>query len=491
MDQLQQRVNSTQGQIGDILRAFFLPKEFGNGFRLASEGAGNSTAVANMSQTFDTGDWPESVDLPELGANLDVAEMMVCLFANPLRAYIQYEHNPNGTVFTYNVLNVDGTTTFPIPYSVATELIPRWAVSASAYQPHGNILFPGYDNAGHYYLWVDSGNTTDRGLVVTFSVPPVLADGGAIEWYVWSGKSEELWHTTTITTGVSSYSCAPPTQGAYMFVRVLMAEGILTQTATLSIVGSTNVFAHHSVSNIESLLQQAYGIRVNSAALRIQNDSSPLYRQGKMVSVTVSSHTSWTMFPPRGADYTTDWQGYRERTADTGYYGVLLPDSDDDISEFYDDIAASSISTAQSLNQAAYPLMERRPWKMVAITIDEPQGRSLTFDVTHTIEYLTNNKLVAQTVSNFSEESLTAAIVIASTMETDYENPVHWKRILSTIATYLPLGTKALVTALQLFGYNDIANQIQQRQPLVDKLGSNMYEISTASARNKRGLEQG
>lgn len=498
MERIQERIATTSGSVARVLQGFFLPKEFGNGFRLASEGAAMKSACANMSLSYDSGAWETVVADALLPAN----DLVLCLFANPLRAYIQYEHNPSLTNFTYQVQNVDGTTMWPVDQPDAAgqaptiELIPRWATSTSTYQPHGQIVFPGFDNGGHYYLWINTGTDstlgTARGLVVTFSAPPVAAVAGYVDWYIWVGKYSAWWARQTITTGVQSYSCVPPAGGAYMYATVTYTETILptTQTALLSIDEVGDCWGHHCVSDIQSLLNSAYGIRVNSASVRVQNDSSPLYREGRITSCTVPSNSPWNTIAQNGSDAISELQGYRERTADKGYYGIVLPDSDADVSEYYDDIAASPFSQATGITQAAYPLTERRPYKIVGLTISQAQGRSITFDVTHTIEYLTNNKLVAQGVSETSEKAITAAIVIASTMETDYDNPVHWKEILATIATYLPLGTKVLMSALQLMGYNNIAGQIQQRQPLVEQLSENMYEIAAASAKNKRGSER-
>lgn len=493
MTTLSERVNASSGQIRQILQALFLPKEFGNGFRLASEGAGNKSACANMSLSYDSATW-ESATTDQF---LLEGQLMLFLFANPLRSYIQYDHNPGGNIAEYIVQAVDGTTSWPILAStngerITTELIPRWAVANSAYAPHGPVMFPGYDKCGHYYLFVSTGIATPvppataYGLVVSLSVAPVAADAGTIRWYVWSGKGPWLWQSSVITTGVQDYSCIVLDGGAYMYAVVEYTENVANQTASLTIREQAWVWQHHCVSDINSLLTQAYGIRVNSAAIRVQNDAAPLSREGSIVSATIGANASWQTVCS-GSQYLTNVQVFRERTADRGYYGIVLPDSDDDVSEFYSDISASAFSTAPTLTQAAFPLNERRPFKAIALNVPTAAGRSFSFDVTHTIEYLTNNKLVGQNVSDFSEKSLEAAIVIASTMETDYDNPVHWRDILQTIATYLPLGAKALTSALQLFNYNEIANQIEVRQPSLERFAGNLSEISQAAAKNKRG----
>lgn len=449
------------------------------------------TAAANMSLSYDTSQWETAT----VDSMIPATDMLLFLFGNPLRSYIQFEHNPSHAVFTYDVQAVDGTYTWPLTSlgvsatPLHTELIPRWATCSTAFQPHGAILFPGYDNAGHYYLWVDSGSAS-TGLVVHLAVPPVAVNSGLVRWFYWTGKTAAPWGSMTITTGQQDYATSPPAGGAYMYAVVIYTEtAIVGQAVSLSVHGNQPVWGHHCVSDINSLLGQAYGIRVNSASVRVQNDSSPLYRDGKIVSVTVGPGTCWASVS-QSTDFLAHLQGFRQRTADKGYYGVVLPNSDADVSEFYDDIAASASSSDQTLYQAAYPLAERRPFKAIGLTVEQTQGRAITIDVTHTLQYLSNNKLISQNNSRVAEPSLDAAIVIASTMDTDYDNPVHWRDILQTIATFVPLGTKALISALQLFNYNSIASQLEARQPIIERLADNFSEISAASTKNKRGSER-
>lgn len=486
MEDLARRLEQNKSDVASILRALFLPKLYGDSFRLASEGAGMKSGCANMSLTYDTTNWENATSGNILSGN----NLMLFLFGNALRAYIQYVYNPGGDEYLYTVYAPDGGTTWPVFARSTTTIVPRYATTSSLFQPHGPILFPGYDNAGNYYLWIDSGNTgTDAaayGLCVTVPADPAV-DNGVIEWYYWDGQGPQRWNYVSLSTmaAPTTYGCTPPPFGAYMFVRVTPAASSAWTSVTVQIRCNQDAYGHHPVADVQTLMTQAYGLRVNSASVKVQNDAAALYKSGKIISATVAKSRPWTSCEFNSIDDLTRFQNYRERTADKGYYGVILPDSDADVSEYYDDICTDSLRGG-ALVQAAYPLSERRPYKVVGIQIDDQQGRSLTIDVTHTIEYLSNNKYVGQNTSAFSQESLKAAIVIASTMETDYENPTHWKEIVSTIASYIPAGAKALISALRLLNYGEHASLVESRLPLIDDLSQNVVNFTNTKRRKPR-----
>jgi hypothetical protein len=441
MQALRERLQSAPKDVADILRALFLPKRYANDFRLASEGAGLPSAVANMSLSYNTGDW----DTTTVGTLLPAADYMLFLFANPLRAFIQYVPNPSGQTYTYLLADRDGQNSFAIPLYEERKIYARHATGQSAFLPHGSAMFPGYDDGAHnYYLWVnqaDGDDTTGAGTVgmsVTLNVAPTFTAGTRIRFYAWDGKHAQLLQTTDGVIGRATYwlnATALPASGAYIFCSVTNLEAPIT-SAVVTIIGNSSCWGHRSISQIASLLDQAYGIRVNACSVRVQNDASPLSRNGNTTAVTVSKSLPWTNFATSASALST-LQNYREFTADKGYYGVPLPDSDDDVSEFYDDICHSSLRAVTFLPQFSYPLSERRPYKAVSFNIPVSAGRSLTFDVTHAIEYLTNNKLQEQKPASVSQESVCAAIVIASTQETDYENTANWRDALETVAEYM------------------------------------------------------
>lgn len=436
MQALAERLETVPADVAAILRAFFLPKRYGNEFRLASEGAGLPSAAANMSVAYNTADWDQVITAGVLPA----ADFMVFLFANPLRSFILYTPNPSGQPYAYALQPQNiASGVFTVPRAIEIALFPRFATPTTAFQPHGQILFPGYDEGGRQYLWVQEADGAALGMHVTLGAAATFAGVNWVSFYAWDGKHPRLLQKTKLAIGDTDVwltAAALPPGGAYVYATVFWVE--LPTTAAVEIRGSNEVFGHRPVSNIQTLIQQAYGIRVNSCSIRVQNDASPLSRNGNITAVTVSRSIPWCNVAS-SASALSQLQNYREFTADKGYYGVPLPESDEDVSQFYDDICESAFRTTTA-PITSYPLSERRPYKAVSFNIPVQAGRSLTFDVTHTIEFLTNNKLQEQKLSTTSEDSVCAAIVVASTQETDYENTPNWRDALETVADYMDQG---------------------------------------------------
>lgn len=439
MQSLIERIRTVQPDVAALLRALFAPKLYGNDLRFASEGAGLPSAAANLSLQYSTLDWDNATS----NGLIPASDMMCFLFCNPLRAYVQYQHNPSNATYTYNLVSRAGSTSFFVPLYQVRELYPRYATPSTAYAPHGPILFPGYDDGGRYYLPVSVSNSSQC-FTVTTNANPVVAGATIVRWYAWDGKHPRLIQETKSAVGNPNFPLADasiPGGFAYIYATIFNSDAAITG-ATVTMNGDLGVWAHTPVSNITTLLTQAYGIRVNLASIRVQNDASPLNRNGMIVGVTVAKAIPWQSIATSAASL-SQLQNYREFVAEKGYYGIPLPDSDEDISEFYADIAQSSVPNTTSSQMYGYPLNERRPYKAVGLTIPVTTGRSITFDVTHTIEYLTNNKLVEQKPSNVSEASLREAIVVASEQETDYENTANWRDALETVASYVTTPSSA------------------------------------------------
>lgn len=451
MQDLTRRLETDSSDIGRLLRGFFLPKQYGDNFRLASEGAGVSSATGNLSQMIDVGpDWEPATTAQQINQT----DMMCFLFANPLRACVFFVHNSAGANYKYDCYPITNpsSTNFAMAQGQTVQTYFLYALAsptviAPSITPHGPVLYPGYDDAGNTYLWVDNSPAGGSNTMEVDLVPPATTTNGSITWWYWNGKSATPWETQVFVTGLHPHrpTTLPP-GGAYMFVTVSNFAEPTSTSFAIAIRGSRGCWAHRPIPDIQTLAGQdpvsymAYvnGIRVNAASIKAQNNSQELDKNGNLISVTVASGIPWSNIAT-GSATLSNLQNYRERTNARGYYGVLLPDSDEDISDFFDDIAPWYVGNTPSANgpvQTSFPLAERRPYKAVGINAPLNSGRTFSFDITHCIEYLTNWRLQSRDHPRTSEESLIAAIVIASTMETDYENPTHWQDILASIGKY-------------------------------------------------------
>lgn len=437
-----------QDPVGSLVRAFTLPKEFGKGFRLASEGAGMPSAAADLPQEIDVGDFSTAVAAKQLPAS----QTMGFLFANPLRSAVLYHPNTAGALSRYdaNPAYGVGANSFELAQRFPVRLNMKGATPAvtDTLAAHGDYLPAGFDESGLPYLWVDNFN--GEGTAEVNLELPATVGGTFVRFVFWNGKTEASWGPSQIAAaGQTLFSIAAPPGGAYMSAHVVNIEGF-DNTCTFNTNTTGAIWRHRTITNFESIAPIANGIRVNAAAIKLQNSSSMDNKNGKIITATVSKAISWSSISTGYATVAT-LQNYRDRPAENGYYGFLVPDDDNDVSDFYDDICTDSLANDETY-QTGYPLSDRRPYKVIAADIPVAAGRALTWDVCHLIEYQTNKKMVEQSFSPYTEDQVAAAIIIMRSMESDYENPIHIGAILSTIGKYLPKAASIASNVLKMFG---------------------------------------
>lgn len=483
MNALQQRLETDESDVSKILKALFLPKLYGDNFRLASEGAGIRSATGNLSQVIDVStDWAAA----NTTAQIPASDMIAFLFGNTLRSFVYFYHNSTGASYAYLAQDEAGNTSWDIqPHcDIQPQFVRANSTNAPGnISPHGQILYAGKDFQGNSYLWVDNsplaGSTAN--LRVTFTAVPAVNNAISIVWYVWNGKmAVPVYWTRRLAS--QTFDCDQttiPVGGAYMFVKVCtMFAGtpVSVPTFSVSVIGNRGCWAHVA---IPSMYEYANGddvprvnaIRVNAAAVKAQNNSTEIDKNGNLISCTVASGIPWTNFAT-SVSALSNLQNYRERSNAKGYYGMLLPDTDEDISSFFDDVVPY-YNAANYDVQTTFPLTERRPYKAVGISAPVAAGRSFLFDVTHAIEYLTNWEIQAIDNPLYSEDSITAAIIVAATMETDYENPSHWQDIVNTIGRY---GERVINMQLDgpLSGVMDAISKFHPAMTLARMLGKNV-----------------
>ncbi len=491
MDALRQRLEQGNDGVSIILRAFCLPKEFGKGFRMPSAGACFPTAVADLPQELDLGDWADAT----VAGAIPAAQMMGFLFANPLRSFVRYLHNAAASQSSYiaiqanSPLNDTSTSVFTCNNNAPTVLIPRWAIPngsvfsvtpADALAAHGAFLYPATDQAGNTYLWCDG----DAGLLgriqVLFSDPSTAAGEYTVEFFRWNGRCAVPYGVAVPESiGATNVNFPVPPGGAYMFPVVHVRRNTnVASTCQWGIHTTGGIWQHRAVSNIETIAPIANGIRVNSAAVKLQNNASVNDKNGKIISATVSTFIPWTNIAS-GYTAVSQLQGYVDRPADNGYYGFLVPDDDDDLSNFNNDLCMeSAVGIARS--NTTYPLQERRPYKVIALEVPIAVGRSFIWDVCHTIEYLTNKKMVEQGKSQQSPEQAQAAVAVLRSMASDYENPLHFGKILKTIGKYLPRVSATAASVLRMIPdqrSQNAANVFDYLQPGFEDVGNNLMSF--------------
>lgn len=464
---------ANQDPVGSLVRAFTLPKEFGKGFRLASEGAGMPSAAADLPQEIDVGDYSTATVAKQLPAT----QTMGFLFANPLRSAVLYHPNTAAALSRYDAQPAYGigANSFDLGRGMPVRLNMKGAAPSAldTLEAHGEYLSAGYDEAGLPYLWVD--NHAGEGTAEVNLELAATVGNTQVRFVFWNGKSESTWGSIIqAIAGQQLFSIAAPPGGAYMSAYVLNGEAF-DNSCTFNTNTTGAIWRHRTITNFDSIAPIANGIRVNACAIKLQNSSSIDNKNGKIISATVSKAISWSAIANGYATVAT-LQNYRDRPAENGYYGFLVPDDDNDVSDFYDDICTDSL-VGNTTQQTGYPLSDRRPYKVIAADIPVAAGRAFTWDICHLIEYQTNKKMVEQSFSPYTEDQVAAAIIIMRSMESDYENPIHIGSILSTIGKYLPKAASVASNVLKMFGTKEttgIAQFLDENMTNITNVGQGL-----------------
>lgn len=469
--------------VGRLVRALCMPKEFGKGLRLASEGAGMPSATALLPVEYKTNSWPNAT----VDTILSADEMQGFVFANALRSFIYYDHNPSNLQWRYDVQNNDGIgqTTFQLPVNAQTQIIPKCATlsNTAVWAPHGPVMYPGYDESGNYYLWCDNANNNSANKIYCSLNPNPATTNGSISVYRWNGKGAALWSSQQFVIGQGQYNFPAPVGGAYLFVTVFNGDTATTDI-TINVEGTGPTWCHRAVTNIDTIIQVAQGIRVNAAAVRWQNTASIDFKNGSISSATVARGVPWQSVAA-GTNSVTSLQSYTTREAQEGYYGFPVMDDDDDVSSYYSDITVD-VNPGGSVFQTAFPLDERRPYKTFAANVPVASGRATLFEATHALEYLTNSKTVEQGYAPYPAEVVEAAVMVMRSMDSDYGNPVHIRDILNSIGKYLPAAWAVAKDILSLIP-NDrlgtVTNYMTGREDTVKRIGDTLVNVTSKRSR--------
>lgn len=445
--------------VAKLVRAFALPKEFGDGVRLASEGSGIKTATANLTTQYPLTTWADA----STDTAMPAGEMQAFLMPNALRSFIHYDHNHAGATMQYVAEFQQGLSVGPCE---TVKIVPDSYTAVTTYAPHGPYLFQGEDN-GDIYTPMSLGQT----FRVQLDPVPATSGAGYFQLWQWDGK-KPVKHANAVpvvaTQGTYNMGCTASGDFFCTFTNLETTGGVTYQISGASVNGHGAMWCQKAIPNVETLLNTAAGLRVNFSACKTQNTANVQNKNGDLISCTISSALPWR-FIANGYSSITALEGFVSRIAEKGNYVFNIPDSDNDIDEFYDDITLGAQVGGRS--QATYPLSERQPYKAIALTVPDSNGRAFTFEVTHVIEYLTNVMLVEKDISQFSPSTVSAAVQILRTMASDYDNDTHIGNILATIGKYLPRGITSLSKLLRVFDMSNAADMFDSREAQIDALG--------------------
>lgn len=450
------------GKVEEILYMLTLPQE-AEPVRYREEGSATKSAVIQQ---------PSEIALSWVGVTstgtLLNSDMQVFIFRNALRNLIFYDFNNTAQTWTYSWINQDGTSTFPlIARGFDNEIEARHATPTVGYQPHGPFLFPGFDD-GHNYMWVDrdaAGVGTTGNIIVTFNAAvSVVGEFVAVILLTWDGNGEVVTNSLVVTSvSVPNTSATVAVRNLGGYTRVVVTNSTTTvASCTISSSGTSPVWAHRSLGDISTWLTVVSGSRILANAALWRNVASPLNANGSVVGATVYEALPW-QFLTGGYDALTALSTFRSDNAATGYYGFITPSNSDDFA-FNDDINQSAFRTG-GFPDGSYPLKERAPYKAIAMRVGDSLGRTTSLSLCSVFEYLSTTKTSEFKFGRHTPAEWSLAMNLIGTIPSDYENPVHWEKIVRAIGSFgQPLYDVALSIAREIPStYGQAIAQILQR----------------------------
>lgn len=434
---------------GLITASFALPDEF-NPLRMRNEYSTEETALFKVNEEHKP-NWSSA----DPNGQLPAETHMEFIFNDLLRNRISYERNPTPLTWSYNWMfgrNMNGTNETAESIFAGANSDPMavtHATTVAAFKPHLDTYFACTDKnrAG---MWVDGVAGALSSIEITLTPTPASTTGVLVLWYWNDGQWEQI-QQTNITTAVGTYTFQVGTS-AYYSVECLRPAAA-TSMAIRSF-GNCGCWGHKyapyaliNASSIESC-------RMLGQSILVRNLSAPNYAAGNIVGVQPGKNRYWASFAANSSS--TDPYPVLENYAGvgasrqlaTGLYAFKKPTEEADLA-FRNPFTIENVpgSLTTSWTSAQTPILNTE-YIVVAMQCSTPDGRNILVRTVHAGEIETGNQFLMVAKPMAQPQDWRDGVEAMASMQQFYDNPVHWKRILSTIGSIASVGGRIL----SLFG---------------------------------------
>lgn len=382
---------------------------------------------------------------------------MEMIFQDVLRNRITYVRNTNNQTATYNwcfgrsAQTGTDNTSFTVGTGATEEAVPTHANASNVFRPHGDILFAESDDL-HTGMWVDTGPNVGSSLTVTVSPNPTAATGRV----VFLRYTDNRWIEAIIVPfaiGVGTYglTLSAFTTGIYTF-RIENAPNTLqvscAQVMTCGCWG--HLPAPYIVLNANSL----ESVRTLGHSILVKNTAAPLNQQGYITGVQPGKgrfYGSFLCYDTSSDIYAPvrDYAGCSQsRPLATGLYGFIKPTEEQDVA-FRTPFTVQSAAGALTpyWTQARTPIMKTE-FVVVVMQCTTVAGRDLLVRTDQSGEIETGNQFLMVDKPRAEPSEWRDGMEALASFQQFYENPTHWKKILSTIGSIASVGGRII----SLFG---------------------------------------
>lgn len=402
-------------------------------------------------------DW---VDNPTANNLQIVAQTWIAvLFRSVLRTLVLcLQSGVSSATYNWICENALGTTFTLLAGSARSDLQLAYAKFSVGTAYHGTYLYPGVFG-NRKFIWCDVG-------VLTITNLDALDANSDFVFTVWSYNAGDPIPQASVQYIASvAANTAKTFNTAYDYYCI--SWNSTTTTASPPAVRFTfqhvttagkQVFAHLSFPNLDNNQARVTGSRMIGNSLLISNVSADQYKAGSWAGLQLGKGDKWTTYIQGGTNNLggTTFDPYAKVTAvkgvvvgdlKNGMYAYHKPTDQDE----FDLKTPFSLGLNQALTGCNGFDLENDTATLMVITAPTGAGTlshafRLSWDCS--LEFTTEDMWTMVESSPFDPDEWEKAMMVLASMQQFYDNPVHWKRILSTIGTLAHVGG----TIVSLFG---------------------------------------
>ncbi len=430
-----------------VALSFALPSDF-KPLRMRNEYSTEETALFNVFEEHKP--W----GLPGTNEQLRDDTHVEFIFQDMLRNRVSYVRNLGNVlwsyVWIYSRSNVGGDVNFFTVAAFSTETAyPSHATTTALFRPHGDVLFAESDEQ-YSGMWIDAGPVTPSNLNITLAAVPSATTGRIVVLVYLRGAWTEL-TSTNITIAVVSYNISITLTGIYT-VRVEGATNAQNVTVTSS--GTCGCWGHFPAPYFVVNGNTIESCRALGHSILVKNTAAPLNQQGFITGVQPGKGRYWTNFITTDGSsdifpVVRDYAGAENtRPLATGLYGFVKPTEEEDLrfrTPFTISNFSGNIGTVWTM--ARTPILKTE-YVVVVMQCTTAAGRDILVRTDQSGEFETGNQFFMTDKPREEPADWRDGMEALASFTQFYENPAHWKKIISTIGSIASVGGRIL----SLFG---------------------------------------
>lgn len=435
-----------------VTASWALPSDFAP-YRMRNEYSTEKTALFQVNEEH-----PGSVGTTSgVQSQLRTDTHMEFIFQDALRNRVSYVRNPTALNWTYqwafgrNTAGIDQYGFIVRAQGVET-LRPSHAASGGPpnIKPHGDILFACTDN-GVAGMWVDGIAGAASNIQVTLSANP-SSTIGSIVLLTWSNGIWTENSRVQIAIGTQAYNFPIGTSRYYA---IQIVNNSNEQTVGVVSSGTCDCWGHQPAPYLLTNANSVESIRTLGHSILVKNVTANQNKQGAIVGCQPGKSRAWTSFASfdNASDVFSVVRDYagaaNTRPLETGFYAYVKPTDEEDV-KLKEPFTISNVNGVAGSTVWTYAESSILgvPYVVVAAQCNVSTPQDILVRTDQSGEYETGNQWFNVDRPRAEPQEWRDGMEALASMQQFYENPTHWKRILSTIGSVASVGGRIL----SLFG---------------------------------------